>query len=148
MSKPWFLKIAMESGPSPLSGTIAQILRRKESVKETEQDVPIASPPPASLQYFDINKDNEGCSDVLTINAVRFMKITVQIFQPLFHSNFQVAVLHEWQDEMYYCDSIFLKAKYCTDTEDKTLERKCGVDTTIEHPTKEALLFIDYPPNC
>jgi hypothetical protein len=50
MSKPWFLKIAMESGSSPLSGTIAQILERKESVKESEQIVPIASP---ALRPFD-----------------------------------------------------------------------------------------------
>ncbi|KIM44740.1 hypothetical protein M413DRAFT_67238 [Hebeloma cylindrosporum] len=53
MSKPWFLKIAMESGPTPLSGTIAQILERKESVKGAEQSptlpgVQTASPPPAS----------------------------------------------------------------------------------------------------
>jgi len=49
MSKPWFLKIAMESRPSPLSGTIARILEMKESVKETEQSVPIASPTPGRI---------------------------------------------------------------------------------------------------
>jgi len=34
MSKPWFLKIAMESEPTPLAATIAQIL--KESPASTQ----------------------------------------------------------------------------------------------------------------
>ncbi|EAU90453.2 cystathionine beta-synthase [Coprinopsis cinerea okayama7 len=33
MSKPWFLKIAMEAEPSPLAGTIAQILKKPEASK-------------------------------------------------------------------------------------------------------------------
>ncbi|PPQ91868.1 hypothetical protein CVT25_000743 [Psilocybe cyanescens] len=37
MSKPWFLKIAMESEPSPLANTIAKILKTKESVTGAAQ---------------------------------------------------------------------------------------------------------------
>jgi len=33
MSKPWFLKIAMEAEPSPLAGTIAQVLGKKETTE-------------------------------------------------------------------------------------------------------------------
>ncbi|KAH9479388.1 Cystathionine beta-synthase [Psilocybe cubensis] len=40
MSKPWFLKIAMESEPSPLAHTISKILQTKEN---SNGDVPIAA---------------------------------------------------------------------------------------------------------
>lgn len=31
MSKPWFMKMAMEAEPSPLAGTIAQILGKNKA---------------------------------------------------------------------------------------------------------------------
>ena len=52
MSKPWFLKIAMEQEPSPLAATITQLLSKKENPKEAhttpEALATIRTPTPAS----------------------------------------------------------------------------------------------------
>ena len=38
MSKPWFLKMAMESEPSPLAGTVAQILEKVNDSGQSRKD--------------------------------------------------------------------------------------------------------------
>ncbi|KAF8966289.1 tryptophan synthase beta subunit-like PLP-dependent enzyme [Flammula alnicola] len=45
MSKPWFLKIAMDQEASPLSGAIAQILQKKEPTKDEAENEPTSNPP-------------------------------------------------------------------------------------------------------
>ncbi|KAF8966293.1 tryptophan synthase beta subunit-like PLP-dependent enzyme, partial [Flammula alnicola] len=45
MSEPWFLKIAMDQEASPLSGTIAQILQKKEPTKNEAESEPTSNPP-------------------------------------------------------------------------------------------------------
>lgn len=39
MSKPWFLKMALEADPSPLAGTIAEILKGSPSQVETKSEI-------------------------------------------------------------------------------------------------------------
>ncbi|KAF9482565.1 pyridoxal phosphate-dependent enzyme, beta subunit [Pholiota conissans] len=50
MSKPWFLKIAMDQEPSPLSATIAQVLNKNDEPKDKDNNHqgPATSPTPAS----------------------------------------------------------------------------------------------------